>query len=211
MSSVDISDVLGRDVSRETQERLEEFAGLVQKWSPRINLVSKSTLDDIWTRHIVDSSQIVCCVDGLDMKSWSDLGSGGGFPGIVASALCLQIAPDCKFDLVESDLRKVAFLRTAIRELGLGSTTKVHTKRIEEMNSLGSDILSARALSGLPRLLEFSQLHLNASGTALFMKGRQYQSELTEARQTWLFDCQEIQSITDPESMILKIENIRSA
>ena len=136
------------DVSRETFEKLKAFAELVRKWNPKINLVSKDSLNDLWSRHILDSVQIFELVPGPG--KWVDLGSGGGFPGIVISILNQE---ERNFDvvMVESDQRKSAFLRTAIRELDLAA--KVKTERIEELECLEADVLSARALADLTKLL----------------------------------------------------------
>ncbi|MFG6589841.1 16S rRNA (guanine(527)-N(7))-methyltransferase RsmG [Sulfitobacter sp. 1A12157] len=191
------------DVSRETFEKLEAFAELVRKWNPRINLVSKSSLGDLWTRHIVDSVQVFKLSEGSGV--WVDLGSGGGFPGIVVSILNQE---ERHFDvtLVESDQRKCAFLRTAIRELKLEASVK--NERIEEIKSLNADVLSARALADLTKLLGFAELHLKPEGTALFPKGQSWQREDAEARLGWTYGLESVPSQTNPEAAILKIKDI---
>ena len=175
-----MSELRKLDVSRETFEKLEAFGELVRKWNPRINLVSKSSLEDLWTRHILDSVQVFNLAEGSGV--WVDLGSGGGFPGIVVSILNQE---ERHFDvtLVESDQRKCAFLRTAIRELTLEASVK--NERIEEVKSLNADVLSARALADLTKLLGFAELHLKPEGTALFPKGQSWQREGEEARLSW--------------------------
>ena len=191
------------DVSRETFEKLKAFAELVRKWNPKINLVSKDSLNDLWSRHILDSVQIFELVPGPG--KWVDLGSGGGFPGIVISILNQE---ERNFDvvMVESDQRKSAFLRTAIRELDLAA--KVKTERIEELECLEADVLSARALADLTKLLGFAELHLKRGGIALFPKGQSWQREDLEARQDWTYDLETVTSKTNPDAAILKIKDI---
>ncbi|MFG6517151.1 16S rRNA (guanine(527)-N(7))-methyltransferase RsmG [Sulfitobacter sp. 1A13496] len=191
------------DVSRETLEKLKAFAELVRKWNPKINLVSKSSLDDLWSRHILDSVQIFELATGRG--KWIDLGSGGGFPGIVISILNQE---ERNFDvvMVESDQRKSAFLRTAIRELDLSA--KVKTERIEELECLEADVLSARALADLTKLLGFAELHLKRGGIALFPKGQSWQREDLEARQDWTYDLETVTSKTNLDAAILKIKEI---
>lgn len=191
------------DVSRETLEKLKTFAELLRKWNPKINLVSKSSLDDLWPRHILDSVQIFELVPGPG--KWVDLGSGGGFPGIVISILNQE---ERNFDvvMVESDQRKSAFLRTAIRELDLAA--KVKTERIEELECLEADVLSARALADLTKLLGFAELHLKRGGIALFPKGQSWQREDLEARQDWNYDLETVTSKTNSDAAILKIKDI---
>ena len=198
-----MSELSKLDVSRETFEKLEAFAELVRKWNPRINLVSKSSLGDLWTRHIVDSVQVFKFAEGSGV--WVDLGSGGGFPGIVVSILNQE---ERHFDvtLVESDQRKCAFLRTAIRELKLEASVK--NERIEEIKSLNADVLSARALADLTKLLGFTELHLKPEGTALFPKGQSWQREDAEARRNWTYGLESVPSQTNPEAAILKIKDI---
>ncbi|RYG91328.1 16S rRNA (guanine(527)-N(7))-methyltransferase RsmG [Loktanella sp. IMCC34160] len=196
------------DVSRETYDRLKAFEGLVAKWSPRINLVSKSDLSDIWGRHILDSLQLVPLVPGAP-QSWVDLGSGGGFPGIVIAIVARDHWPDLTTTLIESDQRKATFLRTAIRELDLAAT--VRTERIEEAPPQAADVLTARALAALDGLFAYAEQHLAPDGVAIFPKGRRADEEIAQARENWTFDLQETQSITDPEARILTVRNIKRA
>ncbi|MFG6559090.1 16S rRNA (guanine(527)-N(7))-methyltransferase RsmG [Sulfitobacter sp. 1A15299] len=198
-----MSELSKLDVSRETFEKLEAFAELVRKWNPRINLVSKSSLGDLWTRHIVDSVQVFKLAEGSGV--WVDLGSGGGFPGIVVSILN-QEERHFHVTLVESDQRKCAFLRTAIRELKLEASVK--NERIEGIKSLNADVLSARALADLTKLLGFAELHLKPEGTALFPKGQSWQREEEEARRNWTYGLESVPSQTNPEAAILKIKDI---
>jgi 16S rRNA (guanine527-N7)-methyltransferase len=193
------------NVSRETFERLSKYEALLKKWNPAINLVSKSSIKDLKIRHFIDSMQIFE-LKPEETQTWVDIGSGGGFPGLVCAIMAKVDAPNIKFHLVESDLRKATFLRNTAREVDV--QVVVHSERIEKMNSLQSDIISARALASLDKLLEFSTLHLNKSGVALFPKGASYHEEIENAKRHWDFDCKKYQSKTDPNSVILKIGNI---
>lgn len=197
-----MSDVL-QDVSRETLDRLEAYAELVRKWNPKINLVSKASLPHLWDRHIVDSLQV--CQLAKPIRTWADLGSGGGFPGIIAAVYHADAT--AKFTLVESDQRKCAFLRTVIRELNLSAT--VITERIEALAPLQADTLSARALSDLNQLLGFAERHLGEDGTALFPKGGRWKEEVAAAQENWSFTYTAIPSKTDPRAAILKIKDIQ--
>ncbi|WP_284165253.1 16S rRNA (guanine(527)-N(7))-methyltransferase RsmG [Frigidibacter sp. SD6-1] len=196
------------DVSRETSERLQAFQALVRKWNSAINLVSRSSLDQIWERHIVDSAQIFVL---SDQKSglWADLGSGGGFPGLIVAILAAERAPDLRVALVESDQRKAAFLATAVRALGLQAA--VHAARIESLPALDADILSARALAPLTDLLAHAERHLAPPGTALFPKGANHAAELRQALESWRFSYQTHASATDPDAVIYSIRGLSRA
>ncbi|WP_370302006.1 16S rRNA (guanine(527)-N(7))-methyltransferase RsmG [Pseudooceanicola sp.] len=194
----------GLDVSRETMARLEAYAALVRKWNPRINLVSRKSLDALWERHIADSAQIYHLAG--DAPNWLDLGSGGGFPGLVVAILATDLHPDRQVTLIESDTRKATFLRTAIRELGLSA--QVLAQRIEAAEPQRADILSARALTDLSGLLAFAERHLSESGLALFPKGASWKNELEPARAQWSFNLEAITSFTEPEAAILKIQGV---
>lgn len=190
------------DVSRETLERLQKLETLLVKWNKAINLVSATTLSEIWSRHFVDSAQIFALASETG-RSWADLGSGAGFPGLIIAILTEEKRPNLSVTLVESDHRKAAFLMTAIRELGLSA--RVEAERIEEMSGLDCDVLSARALAPLPKLLGFSALHLAKGGVALLPKGARWEEEVASARESWSFDLETWSSQTDPNGVILKI------
>lgn len=196
------------DVSRETMDRLEVYVSLLEKWNPKINLVANSTLSNTWHRHLADSAQIwALAPEGA--KTWLDIGSGAGFPGLVIAAIAAEKAPDLAVRLVESDQRKCAFLRTVAREMGVSA--KVITKRIEEYEPQNVDILSARALSSLIQLLEFAEKHRKSDGICLFPKGARVDSELTEASTCWHMSYETYPSVTDQEAVILRIGEFRRA
>ena len=192
------------DVSRETIERLDVFVALLIKWNPKINLVSKRSLDDLWNRHFVDSAQLFDLMP--ESGPWLDIGSGGGFPGLVVAILKANQKNTQPVTLIESDQRKGAFLRTVARETGVACT--VLSKRIETVEPQNAQVLSARALAELPELLQFAERHLASDGTALFPKGANWKKEVERARAQWSFDLVPITSWTEPEAAILQIKGV---
>ena len=202
-----MNDLNGVDVSRETLNRLQAFADLTVKWTARINLISKSTVHDVWTRHVVDSAQLYPLAPKFE--KWVDVGSGGGFPGIVIAIIAQEKNPDAEFTLIESDARKATFLRTATRELGLAAN--IETARAETVRPQKADVMSARALASLADLLPFAERHLSATGIGLFPKGRRYKDEISAVAADCIYEFTEHPSITDPQSRILKVKRIPRA
>lgn len=197
--------IRGLDVSRETLGRLEIYEALLRKWNPKINLVARSTLSEIWQRHIQDSAQLAPMVN--QASTWADIGSGGGFPGLVIAVILAEIRPDAKLTLIESDIRKCTFLIEAARTMGVD--VEVIASRIEEISNRQFDIVSARALAPLPRLLPLAAPLLKTGGTCIFMKGVAYASELDEARKEWHFTVEEQRSLTNADAVVLSIEDLR--
>ncbi|SPH23551.1 Ribosomal RNA small subunit methyltransferase G [Defluviimonas aquaemixtae] len=195
-----------RDVSRETIERLSAFEALLRKWNPAINLVARSTIDDVWQRHFHDSIQIFDAAPG-SARLWADFGTGGGFPGLVVAILAANERQGLRTVLIESDQRKAAFLATAVRNLELNAI--VLAERAEAVEPLGADIVSARALAPLTVLLELAERHLAPGGTALFPKGAGHSAELARALDKWSFTHHKTPSKTDPDAVILSIGGIR--
>ena len=191
-------------VSRETAARLDEFAALLLRWQKAVQLVAPSTLPKLWTRHIADSLQIVELVPNA--KRWIDLGSGGGFPGLVV-AIALAEVPGAVVHLVESDTRKAAFLREAVRVTG--APAKVHHERVEsaaERFAGDVEIVTARALAPLARLLELAAPLLSGGARGVFLKGQDVDNELTQAAKSWNIAAETFPSRTDPRGRILIIE-----
>lgn len=186
------------NVSRETYDRLISYCHQIEKWNKTINLVSKSSVDQIWHRHLLDSAQIYRF--GAPDGQWLDIGSGGGLPGIVMSILGADVV------MVESDQRKCTFLRETARVLGLNA--RILNDRVESISPMGAKTLSARALAPLTTLLEYAKYHLDESGVAVFAKGKSAQEEIDAARKTWRFDCEMKESLTDPLASVLVIKNI---
>ena len=197
----------GIDVSRETQERLDRFANLFLKWAARINLIAPSTLEQLWTRHIADSLQIRNIVQ--TPGQWIDLGSGGGFPGII-TAITLAESQAGWVDLVESNNKKCGFLRTAILETG--ARASVYPLRIEDASSKlpAPNFISARALAELDLLFAYAHpwALANPNLKLIFHKGRDYQSEIDKARGRWDFDLVKHQSVVEADSVILEITSL---
>lgn len=184
-------------VSRETVERLAAYAGLLRHWQTRINLVGPDTLASLWQRHMLDSAQLWPLIPA-GARRLVDLGSGAGFPGLV---LAILGAPDVH--LVESDARKGAFLREAARVTATPIT--LLTRRVEQIPPLAADVITARALAPLPRLLTWAVPHLAPGGQCLFLKGRGAEDELTAAAKDWKIAPRRIPSLTDPDGTILQL------
>ncbi|WP_236841720.1 16S rRNA (guanine(527)-N(7))-methyltransferase RsmG [Bosea sp. PAMC 26642] len=190
-------------VSRETEERLALLVSELLRWQTAKNLVSSATLGDVWTRHIADSLQIHALAP--DATRWLDLGSGGGFPGLVIG-ICLMEKAGGHIDLVESNGRKCAFLRHAARITGAPVT--VHAARIE--NVIGDfvgkvDVVTARALAPLPQLLEWCKDLLRTGALGLFPKGQHLDAELTDASKYWKIHASTVPSVTDSAARILMV------
>ncbi|RLJ52103.1 16S rRNA m(7)G-527 methyltransferase [Litoreibacter meonggei] len=196
------------DVSRETMTRLRTYDSLLRKWTTKINLVSKSTLPELWTRHFADSAQVFDSIPS-DALSLCDFGAGGGFPGLVIAALAHEKLPNLTVSLVESDVRKASFLVTAAREMGV--QVVVHAERVEALPAQNADVITARALASLSDLLLMADLHLRERGTALFLKGERHQEELDIASTMWDFKVDKHKSTTNTGSALLAITNLRRA
>jgi 16S rRNA (guanine527-N7)-methyltransferase len=198
----------GKAVSRETAERLELFAALFTKWAKAINLVAPSTFNDLWHRHIADSAQIFQLAPRP--LTWVDLGSGGGFPGVI-TAIFLTELDDGWVHLIESNNKKAAFLRTALAETGARGT--VRPVRIAQAPQLvpSCDAISARALAELDLLLEFAHpwAERQPGLKAYFHKGRDYRAEVEKSRRRWSFDLVIHESTIEKDSVVLEIGGIR--
>jgi 16S rRNA (guanine527-N7)-methyltransferase len=183
--------------------RLRLYADLVEKWSPRINLISKSDMPHIWERHIQDSLRLLPFIPANTTRA-IDLGSGAGFPGL---ALC--IATGIPFDLIESDNRKAIFLMEAARQTG--APAKIHNIRIEAAHLEPAPLITARALAPLDKLLALAAPHLASGGICLFPKGRTAGGELTLAAPLWHMEAERITNPAWGDSCILKVSQIRHA
>ena len=193
------------NVSRETIKRLRIFESVIKRWAPAINLVSRNDRDYIWERHIADSLEMVG-VAPASFQHWLDLGSGGGFPGVVVAIIALENKTAGRVTLVESDKRKAVFLREALRETG--SHAEVVNERIESIAHQDADVVSARALASLTSLIDLSTPHMTTPAVGVFAKGKKWREELREAQQKWSFKYTHHQSKLNPEAAILKIEGI---
>ncbi len=201
----DKEDFLQRfNVSRETLERLELYEQHLLRWNKKINLISPVTVPRFWSRHLSDSAQVLK-IAPQDFQHWADLGSGGGFPGVVIGIM-RKNKEKSRVTLVESDQRKAAFLRTVARECEIELT--VDSRRIEELPPLDADVISARALAPLETLLSYAERHMSPEGCAIFLKGKKAQHEVRAALETWRFRCEKHKSITDSDGVLLKIGDI---
>ena len=187
-------------VSRETQPRLETYVDLLLRWNRTINLIARGDEAGVWERHIADSLALVGLLP-LDFSNGIDIGSGGGLPGLV-----LAIAAGRPFRLVESDRRKAAFLREAIRVTGAPAT--VHAARAERVSLPPAPVITARAVAPLPTLLQWAERLLTPGGVCIFPKGRNVEDELTAAAAQWHMRIERFSSPTDSGSTILRISEI---
>jgi 16S rRNA (guanine527-N7)-methyltransferase len=194
-------------VSRETFERLQAFEQLFRKWNRRINLVAGSTEGDFWRRHVLDSAQLAKIEP--DARRWLDMGSGGGFPGLVMAFLLAERGGT--IDLVESNRKKTAFLQAAAGTYGLPA--RVVAQRIDASYPLVQhpEIVTARALAPLTTLLDLAEPWLTTGARALFHKGRDYRLEVEESLHRWRFDLVEHRSLIDHDSVVLDIRNLGRA
>ena len=205
---VELAQALGgaRLVGATSVARIEQFIELVLKWNSAINLVGRSTALQIWERHVLDSVQIFKCA-APDQRVWLDLGSGGGFPGIVIAILADEFFPHLRVHLVESDKRKAVFLSESGRQLGLKLT--VHANRIQDLAPQQADVVSARALAPLDDLCAYAMPHLNTNGMCAFPKGASAQEEIETARKKWSFDIDQVPSITDSRASVLFLKDLK--
>ena len=190
------------DVSRETVARLEVHRALLEAWNRRINLVSRATLSDAWHRHFADSAQLWALRPQGTLR-WLDMGAGAGFPGLVIGAIAADKAPELQVTLVESDQRKAAFLRTAVREADLRVT--VLDRRMEDLPPQGADVISARAVAPLAVLLGHAEKHRRPEGICLFPKGETVHKEIADAKIRWRFEQELHPSLTDARGAIVEI------
>lgn len=192
-------------VSRETLGRLDRYVELLQTWQAKTNLVAPSTLPQIWTRHIADSLRFAEISPGA--KRWVDIGSGGGFPGIV-TAILLKDQADTEVHLVESTEKKAAFLRLVIRDLSLKA--KVHAMRIEAADDVlrQAEAVSARALASLDTLLGMVHGRIRGDIPCYFAKGRDHEAEIAHASAHWRFTMVKHASMVEPDSVILEVRDI---
>lgn len=193
------------DVSRETFAALDRYVELLQLWQAKTNLIAPSTLTQVWTRHVADSLQFAALAPKA--KRWVDIGSGGGFPGLV-TAIVLRDQTDARVHLVESTEKKAAFLRLVIRELRLPA--RVHAMRIESAGDvLGeADAVSARALASLDTLFGIVSGRIRQDIPCYFAKGRGHEAEIAEASAHWGFTMVKHGSTVETDSVILEVSDI---
>ncbi len=188
------------DVSRETLERLEAYAALLDKWRRRINLVSRASMADMWRRHMLDSAQIMAYLP-TDCRRLVDLGSGAGFPGLVLAILGVE-----GVELIESDGRKCAFLAEAARVAGVSVT--IHNQRIEAMTPFPADAITARACAPLPKLLDYAAPFWAPHTCMIALKGAHIDKELTATTKDGTMTVERHPSLTDRTGTVLCIRQL---
>ena len=194
-------------VSRETEERLDAFVALLDRWRHKTNLISNSTFASVWTRHIADSAQLIALAP--EAKRWVDMGSGAGFPGLVI-AIALADVPGATVHCIESDQRKCAFLREAARLTGAAAV--IHPERVEAIapESLGPvDAVTARAFAPLPLTLKLARPWIERGAVAVFPRGESAKDQIAALAQTppeaWVYAIEPLPSVVDPKATILRI------
>jgi len=191
------------DATPDQLDKLETYAGLLHKWQRAVNLVAPDSLNSVWRRHFADSAQLICLIP--PGSTCLDFGSGAGFPGLVVAILTAD--KNTRVHLVESNARKCAFLRDVA--LQTGTPVEIHNARVEEIMARGTvsgvDVVMARGVARLTKLLELSWSCFSRSTKGLFLKGRRAGDEIEEARQAWAFDLRAHSSVTEPDGKILEI------
>lgn len=188
-------------VSRETVGRLQIYVDLLQKWQKAVNLVGPSTVEEVWTRHILDSAQLLAYIP-QQAKSLLDIGTGAGLPGLILAIMGVE-----QVHLMESDAKKVSFLREAARLTKTNVT--LHHGRIETLQPFPVDVVTARALASVDGLLDYTRPYRQADSVCLFLKGRGVEQELRQAATRWKMIVNQFPSVTADEGVILKLEAIR--
>lgn len=193
-------------VSRETEQRLDRYVELLVQWQAKTNLIAPSTLPNIWTRHIADSLQLLTLAP--DAKQWADLGSGGGFPGIVLACARAETT-SAKIHLVERNAKKAAFLREALRVTGAsGEVFLSDIGDYVDRSDTQVDCVTARAVAPLHMLLGYAEPLVKRGAKALFLKGQDVESELTEATKYWSIEPRLHASRTGGDGWIVEIDTL---
>lgn len=193
------------DISSEILADFRKWHNLLLTWNKRINLVSKSALDEFWKRHALDSWQVTRFVP-KDAKTILDLGSGGGFPGLALAIAAKHNQSGQTVTLVESVGKKANFLRTVIRELNLPASVKA--ERVESLPSVPVDLISARAFAPLPQLLTYAHPFWAEDTAAVLLKGQSLEDEIESAKEKWSFNADTSPSVSAPDGVVVKIQNL---
>jgi len=188
-------------VSRETLARLKAYADALTDWNARHNLVSKNSLTDLWRRHFWDSAQLAPLIPA-GAKNLADLGSGAGFPGLALAAM----RPDLAVTLFEATAKKCAFLQAAAERMGL--SVAIENARMEDLPPRAFDVVTARAVAPLPKLLEYAHSFMGPNSVCLFLKGQNVGSELTEGHKCWNMKLSQVPSQTDPSGAIVTVREL---
>ncbi|MBP1532415.1 MAG: 16S rRNA (guanine(527)-N(7))-methyltransferase RsmG [Alphaproteobacteria bacterium] len=195
------------DVSRETFLQLEQFVALLKEWNEKINLVSRKSIDDVWSRHVLDSAQLVNYIPN-STKLLLDIGSGSGFPAIVLAIMLRAKYPELKFILVESITKKAVYLKDVCTKLGLTNVI-VENNRVENIVFKNVDVITARAVAALDVLCGYAYKAGNKRTKMLLLKGKSYNTEHESAQQKWQYNMQVHKNEYGEDGVVLEITNIR--
>ncbi len=195
---------LQKHLPEQTFDKLVQYCDLLHKWNKRKQLVAKGTLEVLWLRHVLDSAQLYPLYPDRPKYKWLDIGSGGGFPGLVLACIATGFASDNEFILVESNGYKAEFLRHVTRNLGLNCV--VMQSREEDLRPQKADVVSARAVANLGTLLQWSEKHLAKKGKGIFLKGNMIDQEIEEASLSERFNFTRVPSWTNKSGTILIAE-----
>lgn len=190
--------------SCEAVEKLNVYAAMLVEWNEKFNLVAPSTIPHIWNRHFLDSAQLIPLLPKKDDLTLADIGSGAGFPGLVLGVMGIK-----NIHLIESIGKKADFLRAVIEKLELDIV--VRQERVEDIKDLKVDVVTARALGVLKNLFPLVQRIAKKDTLCLFLKGKNADIELTEAKKSWMFNYEKTVSLSDPSGSILAIRNLHYA
>lgn len=195
------------NVSRETQERFEEFIAILTEWNAKMNLVSKNSLPDVWCRHVFDSLQLAEYLPN-NFKNLVDIGSGAGFPGVVLAIYLLEKNPSAKVCLVESIGKKAQYLQDVCTRLKL-KNTKVINNRVENEKFVGTDVITARAVAALSVLCGYAYNIGSKNTKMLLLKGKSYQEEISAADKDWQYDLKTYPNRYSDDGVVLELCNLR--
>jgi 16S rRNA (guanine527-N7)-methyltransferase len=201
--AADAARTLGIDLPPIAWERLATHVAHLEKWQRAINLVGRATMPDVWRRHVLDSLQLLPLIPTA-ARTLVDLGSGAGFPGLVLAAA----HPDLAVSLIEADTRKAAFLTEAARLVA--PATRIVATRIESADPLPADVITARAMAPLDKLLDWAAIFASDPTICLFHKGERLDDELTQAQRRWMMEIDRVPSVTAPGAAILRVARLRS-
>ena len=184
---------------------LEQLRALLAEWNAQMNLVSEASLADYWTRHVLDSAQLLPLA--ADARTWVDIGAGAGFPGLVL-AILLKGEAGAKVHLVESQAKRCRFLEEAVGELALPA--EVRNARAENL-AIKADVVTARAVAPMVRLLGFARPYIAKGAVGLFLKSESVAAEIEDARKSWRFTYDVSVSVSDSRGRIVKVEGLARA
>ncbi|MBR1840535.1 MAG: 16S rRNA (guanine(527)-N(7))-methyltransferase RsmG [Alphaproteobacteria bacterium] len=203
-----IAELKTYNVSRETIRKLENFVDLLTQWNQKMNLISKNSLSDVWTRHVLDSIQLSSYFSDKD-NLIVDIGSGSGFPGIVSAIVLQEKNPQAKVVLVESITKKTLYLNSVSAELGLKNVTVIND-RVENTVFKNADVITARAVASLDILLKYAAKIGGKQTKLLLLKGKSYLCEENQAKEHWNYSCEIFKNKYSEDGVIMKITNIRT-